>query len=130
MIFRDPERNLLVQDVNNRLVAVHASIGAKRPESVRDMETSLPLLLMGNWNGIIDERCDSVRIADRPVGCKCLDNLLIQFQPFEGYRQGCPNAPVWTCTNKLKSSGSYIDRIFSNKIHFNCAGCPSFKMVV
>ena len=78
-IFLDPNGKLVVLDVRNsegsafRLVAVYAPTGAGRPDFFGRLEpflgTSRSLVLVGDWNGILDARWDCVGLADRRGWC-------------------------------------------------------------
>ena len=72
-IFLDPEGKSVVLDVSNgegdafRLVAVYAPTGAGRPDFFRRLEvflgTSRSLVLVGDWNAILDARLDAVGLT-------------------------------------------------------------------
>ena len=121
-IFLDPEGKSVVLDVSNgegdafRLVAVYAPTGAGRPEFFRRLEvflgTSRSLVLVGDWNAILDARLDAAGLTDRRGGCKSLAHLLRRFHLSDRYRLDFPNAPMWTWTNRIGSSRSYLDRVF------------------
>ncbi len=139
-IFLDPDGKLVVLDVDGsegaafRLVAVYAPTGAGRPDFFRRLEpflgTSRSLVVLGDFNGILDARWDCVGLANnRRGGCKSLVNLLRRFQLSDRYRLDFPNTPLWTWSKRDGSSRSYLDRILVRAADKNSVGCPQFKLV-
>ncbi|WP_347046864.1 hypothetical protein, partial [Escherichia coli] len=63
-----------------RLVAVYAPTGTVQPDFFRRLEaflgTSRSLVLVGDWNAILDARVDWVGLAQRKGGCASLAKLL------------------------------------------------------
>lgn len=101
MIFLDLEGKLVVLDMSYntfRLITVYSLTGAGQPDFFRDWKvflgTSRSLMLVGDWNTILDAHLDRVRLSDRKVGNKSLRNQLSYLQLAEQVPAGFPK-----CTN-------------------------------
>ena len=125
IVFAGDGDRLVVADVSVKsfkfcLVAVYASnIAAKRVSFFRLLAPFLDdtklLVLMGDWNAILDPKIDKVgRGASRLGRCESsLVGLMTCLDLVDRFRLDHPGREMWTWLDSLPSAkvGSYLDRV-------------------
>ena len=131
--------DVAVKSFKFRLVAVHASNIAE--ESVSFFRRLAPfqddtkrLVLMGDWNAILDPKIDKVgRGASRAGRC---ESSLVGFVTSHGlvdrFRLDHPGREMWTWLDNSPSAkvGSYLDRVLIRRADIDFVSCPTFHLVV
>ncbi|GAB1601854.1 hypothetical protein Ahia01_000463900, partial [Argonauta hians] len=106
----------------------YAPFGAARSEFFRRLETFLgtsrSLLLLGDWNGILDVRWEYVGACPDRRECDSLKQLVTQFDLIDKYRLENPTGDRYTWSTKNGKSRSYLDRIFIKKLDKDLISCP------
>ncbi|XP_014775867.1 uncharacterized protein LOC106873154 [Octopus bimaculoides] len=131
-VYVNPEGGLVVLDVTYsgkafRLIRIYAPCArGLQTDFYRRLEnflvTSKTLVVLGDYNAIVDAHIDSVGSSDRKVNSRFVD-LLKKFQLADGYRPDHPNVPEWTWVNGDSRFKSYLDRIViraRDKASFSC----------
>lgn len=106
------------------LVRLHSLTGAEQPDFLYDfdifLETSLYLVLVGDWKAIMDKCLDCVKLTGS--GAKLCELIW-------RYRLGFSNVTVWTWANKNSSPRLHLEGIFCRRIEKHNIVCPQFKLV-
>ena len=132
-VFAGDGGRLVVADVADksfkfRLVAVYASnIAAERVSFFHRLAPFLDdtnrLVLMGDWNAIIDPKIDEVgRGASRRGRCeRSLVGFMTRHDLVDRFRLDHPGLEMWTWLDSSSSSkvGSYLDRVLDELILFS-----------
>lgn len=95
---------------------MYAPTGSGQPDFFRCLEVfpgmSRSLVLVVDWNYILDVHVDCVGLEGIGGGSESVASLLSNFQVAGRCRLDNSNAPLWTWTNSIELSSSYLDRIF------------------
>ena len=143
VVFAGDGGRLVVADVavksfKFRLVAVYASnIAAERVSFFRRLAPFLDdtkrLVLMGDWNAILDPKIDKVgRGANRLGRC---ESSLVGFVTRHGlvdrFRLDHPGREMWTWLERSPSAkvGSYLDRVLVRRADIDFVSCPTFHLI-
>ena len=143
VVFAGDGGRLVVADVavksfKFRLVAVYASnIAAERIFFFRRLAPFLDdtkqLVLMGDWNAILDPKIDKVgRGANRLGRC---ESSLVGFMTRHGlvdiFRLDHPGREMWTWLDRPPSAkvGSYFDRVLVRRADIDFVSCPTFHLI-
>ena len=143
VVFAGDGGRLVVADVavksfKFRLVAVYASnIAAERVSFFRRLAPFLDdtkrLVLMGDWNAILDPKIDKVgRGASRAGRC---ESSLVGFVTRHGlvdrFRLDHPGREMWTWLDSSPSAkvGSYLDRVLVRRADIDFVSCPTFHLI-
>ena len=130
--------DVAVKSFKFRLVAVYASnIAAERVSFFRRLAPFLDdtkrLVLMGDWNAILDPKIDKVgRGANRLGRC---ESRLVGFVTRHGlvdrFRLDHPGWEMWTCLDRSPSAkvGSYLDRVLVRRAYIDFVSCPTFHLI-
>jgi len=90
------------------------------------------LVLMGDWNAILDPNLDrTVRGASGSGRCDSgLSDLMAQFDLVDRYRVSHPGRRMWTWTNRRPSDPikSYLDRVLVRRADVDILDCPVFHL--
>ena len=137
VVFAGDGGRLVVADVamksfKFRLVAVYASnIAAERVSFFLD--DTKRLVLMGDWNAILDPKIDKVgRGANRLGRC---ESSLVGFMTRHGlvdrFRLDHPGREMWTWLDRSLSAkvGSYLDRVLVRRADIDFVSCPTFHLI-
>ena len=130
--------DVAVKSFKFRLVAVYAtSIVAERVSFFRRLAPFLDdtkrLVLMGDWNAILDPMIDKVgrgarrtrRRDSRLVGLMTRHNLVDRF------RLDHPGREMWTWLDSSPSAkvGSYLDRVLVRRADIDLFSCSTFHLI-
>ena len=143
VVFAGDGGRLVVADVavksfKFRLVTVYASnIAAERVSFFRRLAPFLDdtkrLVLMGDWNAILDPKIDKVgREANRLGRC---ESSLVGFMTRHGlidrFRLDHPGREMWTWLDRSPSAkvGSYLDRVLVRRADIDFVSCPTFHLI-
>ena len=119
-----------------RVVAVYApNVAAERRVFLSQIESFLTdlkqLVLVGDWNAILDPKLDRGAGSSGPVGKfdRGLLDFVGKFDLVDRYRLDNPGEEQWTWTHSSPSVtyASYIDRMFVRRADPDIISCPSFK---
>ena len=121
-----------------RLVAVYASnITAERVSFFRRLAPFLDdtkrLVLMGDWNAILDPKIDKVGWGANRLG-RC-ESSLVGFMTRHGlvdrFRLDHPGWEMWTWLDRSPSAkvGSYLDRVLVRRADIDFVSCPTFHLI-
>ena len=143
VVFAGDGGRLVVADVavksfKFRLVAVYASnIAAERVSFFRRLAPFLDdtkrLVLMGDWNAILDPKIDKVGRGASRVG-RC-ESSLVGFVTRHGlvdrFRLDHPGREMWTWLDSSPSAkvGSYLDRVLVRRADIDFVSCPTFHLI-
>ena len=143
VVFAGDGGRLVVADVavksfKFRLVAVYASnIAAERISFFRRLAPFLDdtkrLVLMGDWNVILDPKIDKVGRGARRAG-RC-DSSLVGFVTrhslVDRFRLDHPGREMWTWLDSSPSAkvGSYLDRVLVRRADTDFVSCPTFHLI-
>ena len=143
VVFAGDEGRLVVADVamksfKFRLVAVYASnIAAERLSFFRRLTPFLDdtkrLVLMGDWNAILDPKIDKVGRGARRAG-RC-ESSLFGFMTYHGlvdrFRLDHSGWEMWTWLDSSPSAkvGSYLDRVLVRRADIDFVSCPTFHLI-
>ena len=143
VVFAGDGDRLVVVDValksfKFRLVAVYASnIAAERVSFFRRLAPFLDdtkrLVLMGDWNAILDPKIDKVGRGARRLG-RC-ESSLVGFVTRHGlvdrFRLDHPGREMWTWLDSSPSAkvGSYLDRVLVRRADIDFVSCPTFHLI-
>ena len=127
-----------VKSFKFRLVAVYApNIVAERVSFFRRLAPFLDdtkrLVLMGDWNAILDPKIDKVGRGARRAG-RC-DSSLVGFVTRHGlvdrFRLDHPGREMWTWLDSSPSAkvGSYLDRVLVRRADIDFVSCPTFHLI-
>ena len=91
------------------------------------------LVLMGDWNAILDPKIDKVgRGANRLGRC---ESSLVGFMTRHGlvdrFRLDHPGREMWTRLDRSPSAkvGSYLDRVLVRRADIDFVSCPTFHLI-
>ena len=143
VVFAGDGGRLVVADVavksfKFRLVAVYASnIAAERVSFFRRLAPFLDdtkrLVLMGDWNAILDPKIDKVGWGANRLG-RC-ESSLVGFVTRHGlvdrFRLDHPGWEMWTWLDRSPSAkvGSYLDRVLVRRADIDFVSCPTFHLI-
>ena len=143
VVFAGDGGRLVVADVavksfKFRLVAVYVSkIAAERVSFFRRLAPFLDdtkqLVLMGDWNAILDPKLDKVGRGTRRAG-RC-DSSLVGFVTHhdlvDRFRLDHPWREMWTWLDSSPSAklGSYLDRVLVRRADIDIVSCPTFHLI-
>ena len=143
VVFTGDGGRLVVADVavksfKFRLVAVYASnIAAERVSFFRRLAPFLDdtkrLVLMGDWNAILDPKIDKVGRGASSAG-RC-ESSLVGFVTRHGlvdrFRLDHPGREMWTWLERSPSAkvGSYLDRVLVRRADIDFVSCPTFHLI-
>ena len=127
-----------VKSFKFRLVAVYASnIAAERVYFFRRLALFLDdtkrLVLMGNWNVILDPKIDKVRRGANRLG-RCESSLvgfMTRHDLVDRFRLDHPGREMWTRLDSSPSAkvGSYLDRVLVRRADIDFVSCPTFHLI-
>ena len=143
VVFAGKGGRLVVADVAVKsfkfcLVAVYASnIAAERVSFFRRLAPFLDdtkrLVLMGDWNAILDPKIDNVgRRANRLGRCEsCLVSFMTRHDSIDRFRLDHPGREMWTWLDRSPSAkvGSYLDRVLAKRADIDFVICPTFHLI-
>ena len=143
VVFAGDGGRLVVADVavksfKFRLVAVYApNIVVERASFFRRLAPFLDdtkrLVLMGDWNAILDPKIDKVGRGVRRVGrCESsLAGLMTRHDLVDRFRLDHPGREMWTWLDSSPSAkvGSYLDRVLVRRADIDFVSCPTFHLI-
>ena len=143
VVFAGDGGRLVVADVavksfKFRLVAVYApNIAAERVSFFRRLapflDDSKRLVLMGDWNAILDPKIDKVgRGASRWGRCdSSLAGLMTRHDLVDRFRLDHPGWEMWTWLESSPSAkvGTYLDRVLVRRADIDFVSCPTFHLI-
>ncbi len=143
VVFAGDGGRLVVADVavksfKFRLVAVYApNIVVERVSFFRRLAPFLDdtkrLVLMGDWNAILDPKIDKVGRGARRVGrCESsLAGLMTRHDLVDRFRLDHPGREMWTWLDSSPSAkvGSYLDRVLVRRADIDFVSCPTFHLI-
>ena len=143
VVFAGDGGRLVVADVamisfKFRLVVVYASnIAAERVSFFRRLAPFLDdtkrLVLMGDWNAILDPKIDKVGRGASRAGR--YDSSLVGFVTRHGlvdrFPLDHPGREMWTWQDSSPSAkvGSYLDRVLVRRADIDFVSCPTFHLI-
>ena len=144
VVFAGDRGRLVVADVavksfEFRMVVVYApNIAVERVSLFRRLapflDDSKRLVLMGDWNAILDPKIDKVGRGDSRLG-RC-ESSLVDFMArhdlVDRFRQDHPGREMWTWLNSLPSAkvASYLDRVLVRRADSDFVSCPTFHLIL
>ena len=143
VVFAGDGGRLVVADVavksfKFRLVAVYApNIVVERVSFFRRLAPFLDdtkrLVLMGDWNAILDPKIDKVGRGARRVGrCESsLAGLMTRHDLVDRFRLDHPGREMWTWLDSSPSAkvASYLDRVLVRRVDIDFVSCPTFHLI-
>ena len=143
VVFAGDGGRLVVADVavksfKFRLVAVYApNIVVERVSFFRRLAPFLDdtkrLVLMGDWNAILDPKIDKVGQGARRVGrCESsLAGLMTRHDLVDRFRLDHPGREMWTWLDSSPSAkvASYLDRVLVRRADIDFVSCPTFHLI-
>ena len=143
VVFADDGGRLVVADVavksfKFRLVAVYApNFAAERVSFFRRLapflDDSKRLVLMGDWNAILDPKIDKVgRGASRWGRCDSnLAGLMTRHDVVDRFRLDHPGREMWTWLESSPSAkvGTYLDKVLVRRADIDFVSCPTFHLI-
>ena len=143
VVFAGDGGRLVVADVavksfKFRLVAVYApNIVVERVSFFRRLAPFLDdtkrLVLMGDWNAILDPKIDKVGRGARRVGrCESsLAGLMTRHDLVDRFRLDHPGREMWTWLDSSPSAkvASYLDRVLVRRADIDFVSCPTFHLI-
>ena len=143
VVFAGDGGRLVVADVavksfKFRLVAVYApNIAVERVSFFRRLAPFLDdtkrLVLMGDWNAILDPKIDKVgRGASRWGRCdSSLAGLMTRHDLVDRFRLDHPGREMWTWLESSPSAkvGTYLDRVLVRRADIDFVSCPTFHLI-
>ena len=143
VVFAGDGGRLVVADVavksfKFRLVVVYApNFAAERASFFRRLapflDDSKRLVLMGDWNAILDPKIDKVeRGASRLGRCESsLVGLMTRHDLVDRFRLDHPGQETWTWLDSSPSAkvGSYFDRVLMRRADSDFVSCPTFHLI-
>ena len=143
VVFAGDGGRLVVADVavksfKFRLVAVYAfNTAAERVSFFRQLapfqDDTKRLVLMGDWNAILDPKIDKVGWGASRAG-RC-ESSLVGFVTRHGlvdrFRLDHPGWEMWTWLDSSPSAkvGSYLDRVLDRRADIDFVTCPTFHLI-
>ena len=143
VVFAGDGGRLVVADVavksfKFRLVAVYApNIVVERVSFFRRLAPFLDdtkrLVLMGDWNAILDPKIDKVgRGASSAGRCESsLAGLMTRHDLVDRFRLDHPGREMWTWLESSPSAkvGTYLDRVLVRRADIDFVSCPTFHLI-
>ena len=143
VVFAGDGGGLVVADVavksfKFRLVAVYApNIVVERVSFFRRLAPFLDdtkrLVLMGDWNAILDPKIDKVGRGARRVGrCESsLAGLMTRHDLVDRFRLDHPGREMWTWLDSSPSAkvGCCLDRVLVRRADIDFVSCPTFHLI-
>ena len=130
--------HFVVTSFKFRLVAVYApNITLERFSFFRQLAPFLDdtkrLVLMGDWNAILDPKIDKVqrrarrlgRCESSLVGLMALQDLVDRFHLDHPGREMC----MWLDSSPSAKVGSYLDRVLVRRADISFVCCPTFHLI-
>ena len=144
VVFAGDRGRLVVADVavksfKFRLVVVYApNIVAERVSFFRwlapFLDDTKQLVLMGDWNAILDSKIDKVgQGASRLGRCESsLVGLMTHRDLVDRFCLDHPGRGMWTWLDSSPSAkvGSYLDRVLVRRADLDFVSCPTFHLIV
>ena len=136
VVFADDGGWLVVADVavksfKFRLVVERVSFFRRLAPFLDDTKQ---LVLMGDWNTILDPKIDKVGQGDRTLGrCESsLVGLMTCHDLVDRFRLDHPGREMWTWLDSSPSAkvGSYLDRVLVRRADSDFVSCPTFHLIV
>ena len=127
--------DVAVKSFKFRLVAVYApNFAAERVSFFRRLapflDDSKRLVLMDDWNAILDPKIDKVgRGASRWGRCdSSLAGLMTRHDLVDRFRLDHPGREMWTWLESSPSAkvGTYLDRVLVRRADIDFVSCPTF----
>ena len=143
VVFAGDGGRLVVADVavksfKFRLVAVYApNIVVERVSFFRRLAPFLDdtkrLVLMGDWNAILDPKIDKVGRGASSAG-RCdssLAGLMTRHDLVDRFRFDHPGREMWTWLESSPSAkvGTYLDRVLVRRADIDFVSCPTFHLI-
>ena len=143
VVFAGDGGRLVVADVAVKsfkflLVAVYASdIAAERVFFFRQLAPVLNdtkrLVLMGDWNAILDPKIDKVGRRANRLGRyeSSLVGFMTRYDLVDRFRVDHPGREMWTWLDRSPSAkvGPYLDRVFVRRADIDFISCPTFHSI-
>ena len=127
--------DVAVESFKFRLVTVYGpNIAAKRVSFFRQLAPFLDdtkrLVLLGDWNAILDPKIDKVRRGARRLG-RCESSLMTRHNLVDRFRLDHPGREMWTWLHSSPSAkvGSYLNRVLVRRADIDFVGCPTFHLL-
>ena len=130
--------DVAVKSFKFRLVAVYApNCAAERVSFFRRLAPFLDdtkrLVLMGDWNEILDPKIDKVGRGTSKLG-RCensLVGLMTRHNLVDRFRLDHPEREIWTWLDRSPSAkvGSYLDRVLVRRADIDFVSCPTFHLI-
>ena len=130
--------NVAVKSFKFRLVAVYTPNAAVEWVSffrrlAPFLDDSKRLVLMGDWNAILDPKINKVgRGVSGSGGCESsLVHLMTRHDLVNRFRLDHPGREMWTWLDSLPSTkvGSYLDRVLVRRADIDFVSCPTFNLI-
>ena len=130
--------DVAVKSLKFRLVVVYApNITVERVfffhRLVPFLKDSKRLVLIGDWNAILDPKIDKVRWGASRLGrCESsLVGLMACHDLVDRFRLDHPGREMWTWLNSSPSAkvGSYLDRVLMRRADCNFISCPTLHLI-
>ena len=127
-----------VKSFKFRLVAVYApNIAVERISFFRRLTPFLDdtkrLVLMGDWNAILDPKIDKVRQGASRLGrCESsLAGLMTRHDLVDRFRLDHSGREMWTWLDSSPSAkvGSYLDRVLVRRAGIDFVSCPTVHLI-
>ena len=126
--------NVAVKGFKLRLVTVYApNIAVERVSFFSRLalfqDDSKRLVLMDDWNAILDAKIDKVERGARRLG-RCV-GLMTRHDLVERFRLDHPRREVWTWLDSSPSAkvGFYLDRVFVRRADIDFVSCPTCHLI-
>ena len=97
------------------------------------LDYSKRLILMGDWNAILDPKIDKFGRGARRLG-RC-ENSIVDFMArhdlVDKFRLDHPGKEMWTWLDSSPSArvGSYLDRVLFRRTDSDFVSCPTFRLI-
>ena len=130
--------DVAVKSFKFRLVVVYApNIAAERVPFFRRLAPFLDdtkrLVLMGDWNAILDPKIDMVGLGASRLGrCESsLVGIMTRHDLVDRFRLDHPGREMWTWLDRSPSAkvGSYLDRVLIRRADIDFVSCPTYHLI-
>ena len=130
--------DVAVKSFKFRLVSVYASnIAAERVSFFRRLapfrDDTKRLVLMGDWNAILDPNIDKVGRGANILGrCeRSFVGFMTRHDLVDRFRLDHPGREMWTWLDRSPSAkvGSYLDRVLVRRADVHFVSCPTFHLI-
>lgn len=85
------------------------------------------LVLMGDWNAILDPKADKGPSANSRAVLTLLSKTSLRISALRTVSERSTQTATWAHNSPSTSNSSYLDRVLVRKVDLNFTGCPSFR---